>query len=346
MTKWCEWLQAGWTADDQTIFDHLWGRAVPGSSPAISAPSILVWNKADLAILHSPFASPAPPQQVPVSSFTAPSSAANNCAPTAAGARDDMLHQQAAPDQSSAYAAQASGPSSSSPSFSSSSSPCASFSSSSSSSSPDGSQPAPPLQPGSTRQSDAHAHGQRCLDLDSQAQQSGPGSAKNTSNSALNASFVTAETGIQATAAAAAAAAAAASTPSSSVEPVHDSNGTPLSASCDAMHSSEEQAGLSVGDRDQAPVGLPSSCATCFAACVETCATTGLGLDALSTALLELTNAPSLASGKFCMRCTATSGDEDSQTVHAVAFVHVTLVPSCCTFLTMPTADEASHCRF
>ncbi|KAL0039327.1 hypothetical protein WJX79_003589 [Trebouxia sp. C0005] len=40
--------QVGWTPDDQVIFDHLWGRAVPGNKPAIAAPLILVWNKVDL----------------------------------------------------------------------------------------------------------------------------------------------------------------------------------------------------------------------------------------------------------------------------------------------------------
>ena len=44
---------------------------------------------------------------------------------------------------------------------------------------------------------------------------------------------------------------------------------------------------------------LPSSCADSFAACVETCATSGLGLDALSAVLLELSNAPSLAAGQL-----------------------------------------------
>lgn len=35
------------------------------------------------------------------------------------------------------------------------------------------------------------------------------------------------------------------------------------------------------------------------------CATTGLGLDALNTALLELAGPPSLASGMFCMPSSA-----------------------------------------
>ena len=229
-----------------------------------------------------------------------------------------MLHQQAAADQSSGYAAEASGPSSASsssfsPSFPSSSPPCAS---SSSCSSPDGSPPAPPLQPGSSRQSDAHARGQRPFSFDLSAPQSVPGSAGSTSNSALNAFYAAAETSIQATAAAA----AASSTVSSLVEAAHDSSDTSLSASSDAMHSDEEQAGLFVGSRSQAALGLPSSCASRFSACVETCATTGLGLDALSTALLELANAPSLASGTFCMPSTTTFGDEDAQTFPAVAF--------------------------
>ena len=49
-------LQVGWTEDDQTIFDHLWGRTEPGSTPSISAPSILVWNKVDLAVPQAPAA--------------------------------------------------------------------------------------------------------------------------------------------------------------------------------------------------------------------------------------------------------------------------------------------------
>ena len=105
------------------------------------------------------------------------------------------------------------------------------------------------------------------------------------------------------------------------------------------MHSDEEQAGLSVGSRGQDALGLPSSCAGCFSAWVETCATTGLGLDALSTALLELANAPSLASGTFCMPTTAICGDKDALTVTAVAFVHLIWVPSYLTLLNMLTVQ-------
>ena len=75
--------------------------------------------------------------------------------------------------------------------------------------------------------------------------------------------------------------------------------------------------------RSQAAVGLPSSCAGCFSAYVETCATTGLGLDALETALLELANTPSLASGALCMLSAAMFGDEDAQTVAALTLVHL-----------------------
>ena len=50
---------------------------------------------------------------------------------------------------------------------------------------------------------------------------------------------------------------------------------------------------------------LPSSCAGSFAACVETCATSGLGLDALSAALLQLSDAPSLAAGSTAMSVAA-----------------------------------------
>jgi len=57
------------------------------------------------------------------------------------------------------------------------------------------------------------------------------------------------------------------------------------------------------GDQVSAVHGIPSSCADAFAACVETCATTGLGLDALSAALLQLSDAPSLAAGSSCCIC-------------------------------------------
>ena len=35
----CAPVKAGWTADDQTIFDHVWGRAVPGSRDGSFAPA-------------------------------------------------------------------------------------------------------------------------------------------------------------------------------------------------------------------------------------------------------------------------------------------------------------------
>ena len=162
------------------------------------------------------------------------------------------------------------------------------------------------LHPGSSRQSDVHAHGQRPLSFDLPAPQSVPGPAKSASNSASNASCITAEAGIPATAAAAT---AAASTVLSLVEATHESNKTSLSASSEAMHSDEEQAGLLVGSRGQDALGLPSSCAGCFSAWVETCAMTGLGLDALSTALLELADGHSLALTTFCMPSTAICTD-------------------------------------
>ena len=265
---------------------------------------------------QSPLASPLPHQQLPVSSSTDPTPAASR-APTAAGDTKDMLHQQAAPDQNSV--AEASGPSSISPSACSPSSPSSSSPASAStlsSSSSDGSQPALPLQPASSRQSDAHAHGQTRVFSDPSPPQNTPGSAKSTTKSASDSSFVTAETDLQAipTAAAVAAATQATSAVSSSVKAARDSNDTSLSASSDAMHSEEELAGLSVGSRGRAAAGLPSSCAGCFSACVETCATTGLGLDALNTALLELANASSLASGALCKPSIAVSGFEAAQT--------------------------------
>lgn len=46
-----------------------------------------------------------------------------------------------------------------------------------------------------------------------------------------------------------------------------------------------------------AAYNVPESCQQSFAACVETCAVPGQGLDALSAALLQLADAPSLAAG-------------------------------------------------
>ena len=217
-----------------------------------------------------------------------------------------MLHQQAAADQSSTQVAEASGPSSSSLSslsFSSSSSSCSpACASSSSSSCPQGSQRAASRVIKAVRCTCT----QRPLSFDLPAPQSVPGPAKSASNSASNASCITAEAGIPATAATAT---AAASTVISSVEATHESNKTSLSASSEAMHSDEEQAGLLVGSRGQDALGLPSSCAGCFSAWVETCAMTGLGLDALSTALLELADGHSLALTTFCMPSTAICTD-------------------------------------
>ena len=57
------------------------------------------------------------------------------------------------------------------------------------------------------------------------------------------------------------------------------------------------------GDQVSAVPEIPGSCADAFAAFVKTCATTGLGLDALSAALLQLSDAPSLAAGSPCCIC-------------------------------------------
>ena len=67
------------------------------------------------------------------------------------------------------------------------------------------------------------------------------------------------------------------------------------------MNSDEAPADVPGGGRRPVAAEMPTTCAACFSASVETCATTGLGLDALSSALLELANAPSLASGPVCM---------------------------------------------
>lgn len=192
----CACLQAGWTADDQTIFDHLWGRAAEGSSPAITAPSILVWNKVDLTTPHPPLPAPSSLPQQPVTSRVMAATPSASITPNAAGEQSNM-HNQAVANERSVHTTEA-GDAAAKPSSSSPSSP-PSFSASSLRDSQ------LPLQPSPSTQSQVAA------------------------------------------------------------------------------------------------LELPSSCVGCFSACVETCATTGLGLDALNTALLDLAQAPSLASGGLCM---------------------------------------------
>lgn len=273
--------QAGWKSDDQTIFDHFWGRAVAGSSPAIKAPSILVWNKVDLTTAHTPpLAAPPQPQQ----QLTAGSAKAATLSPcdTTNSSRQgsNMLHQQAVPDESSVHAAEATG---------AAAGPLSRFPSSPPSS-PGGNHP--PLQPGTSKQSYKHSHRQTPLSSDSSEPRYVLGSAQDAY--ARDATFSTAQAGSEATSS------AAASAVSSSADGGHDSHNTPSPAptSSDDMSSYDQQPGLSDKSRARLrAMGLPSSCVGCFAACVETCATSGLGLDALNAALLDLVEAPSLASG-------------------------------------------------
>ena len=77
MLTWARCSQVGWTPDDQVIFDHLWGRAVPGNKPAISAPSILVWNKVDLVAKAASELHSQGPMHTAFSAETGQSSTAN-----------------------------------------------------------------------------------------------------------------------------------------------------------------------------------------------------------------------------------------------------------------------------
>ena len=241
----------------------------------------------DLATPRTPHASSPLLQHSAVSSLTPQT-------PNIDIEESNTVQHQAVPDESNEDAAKA-GSTATDSSFSSSSS---STSSASSTSSLDGSQLALPLQRASSGQSGANTHGQIPPSMDSHEPHHGLASTPDTAASALNASSTIAQTGIQATAA------AAASIVSSCVQTTRDYSNTASLPSSDDVISHDQQAGLSVSDRGQAAaLGMPSGCVGCFLACVETCATTGLGLDALNAALLELTNAPSLASGSLLCLC-------------------------------------------
>lgn len=274
--------QAGWTSDDQTIFDHLWGRAVAGSSPAITAPSILVWNKVDLTTPHTPPLAPPPlPQQQLIAGSGAKAATPSACNTTNTSTLEsNVLHQQAVSRESTVHAAEAASAVAGPPSSFPSSSPSA----------PGGSHP--PLQPGTSRLSQAHSHRQTAPSSDSIEPRNVLGSAQDFS--ARDAISSTAQTGTEATSS------AAASAVSSSADVGRDSHNTTPTAptSSNNIRNHDQQAGLCDDNRAQLEaMGLPSSCVGCFAACLETCATSGLGLDALNAALLDLVDAPSLASG-------------------------------------------------
>ena len=286
--------QAGWTADDQTIFDHLWGRAVPGSSPAISAPSILVWNKVDLTSPQTPHATPNAPQQTEDSTANRDAASGSDAgdASLSAAQQSKAAHQQASTghgnlqEEEDAHAI----------SRDNSVGPASSLSAS---------QAASLRQQGSVQHSSAQE--QQPQGSESQMRQYSESlrpkreqaSPQGTASSSLNTLAARTQPDIEATATAAAAAAVTASGTPLLTANERSGSLTSASTSIDEMHCHDQEAALAAdGARQAVPLGIPTDCSGCFAASVQTCATSGLGLDVLSAALLQLANAPSLASGQ------------------------------------------------
>lgn len=263
--------QVGWTPDDQVIFDHLWGRAVPGNKPGISAPSILVWNKVDLVAkaaseLHSPG-----PMHTAFSAETGQSSTAN--------AASNSLQDGSDGDVA---AARYRGPQSKKQHLVTSQTAIDALSSPSNgfSAQHQGLSRAGYAQPNSEAQPKAPTAWANASNADSR-----PGS-DTVQSSPDNLAGLGSPAAIPTAADVTVSATQHASQASSQCTP-----GLPESV----LTSSSNQSAS--GDQVPNVPGIPSNCADAFAACVETCATTGLGLDALSAALLQLSDAPSLAAG-------------------------------------------------
>ncbi len=277
MLIWARCSQVGWTPDDQVIFDHLWGRAVPGNKPAISAASILVWNKVDLVAL-------AASELQSQSLLHTASSAETRESSTASAASSSMQDGS----DGNVAATQYRGPQSkeqqhfiSQTAIGALSSPSNGFSAEPQDLSSAGdAQEAQPKTPTSwLNASNADSR------PGSDAVQSSPDNLAGLGSSA--ATPTAADVTASATQRASQASSQSLSDPSVAPEAV-------------VTVSSNQSAS---GDQVSAVHGIPSSCADAFAACVETCATTGLGLDALSAALLQLSDAPSLAAGSSCCIC-------------------------------------------
>ncbi|DBB01794.1 hypothetical protein WJX77_008352 [Trebouxia sp. C0004] len=265
--------QVGWTRDDQVIFDHLWGRAVPGNKPAIAAPSILVWNKVDLV---APIASELQSQSplLTASPETRQSSAAK--------AASSSMQGGSAGDVA---AARYTGPQSKEQHHITSQTTIGVLST--------------PHNGFSAQPQDSSSAGD--AQPNSEAQPQMPTTWANASNADSRPGSDTVESspddlaGLSSLAAAPTAADFTASATQRASQASSQSNSDLSAAPAAVSTSSSDQSAF--GDQVSAVHGIPSSCADAFAACVETCATTGLGLDALSAALLQLSDAPSLAAG-------------------------------------------------
>ena len=277
MLIWARCSQVGWTPDDQVIFDDLWGRAVPGNKPSIAAPSILVWNKVDLvAPATSELQSQSPLHTANPS---------EPCQSSTANAASSSVQEGSAEDVA---AAQYRGPQckkehhvTSQTAIGAMSSPSNGFPAQPQDLSSAGdAQQAQPKTPTSWLNA-----GNADSRSGSDAVQSSPGNPAGLGSSAATPTAAD----VTASATQRASQASSQSTSDLSVAPEAVVTG-----------SSDQSAS---GDQVSAVHGIPNSCADAFAACVETCATTGLGLDALSAALLQLSDAPSLAAGSLCCIC-------------------------------------------
>lgn len=281
MLMWARCSQVGWTPDDQVIFDHLWGRAVPGNKPAISAKSILVWNKVDLV---APAAS-ALRSQSPLHTHFPAETGRSSTANTASSSMQDGSDEDVA-------AAQYRGPQSKKQHHVTSQTATGALSTPSNSFSAAQSQDlgrAGDAEPNSEAQPMTPTSWLNASNADSRpgsdAVQSSPDNPAGLGSSAAT------PTAADVTAFATQHANQASSQSSSD-----------LSVAPDAVVTGSSNQSKP-GDQVSAVHGIPSSCTDAFAASVETCATTGLGLDALSAALLQLSDAPSLAAGSSCCIC-------------------------------------------
>ena len=291
-------VQVGWTADDQVIFDNLWGKGLAGNRPAVTGLSILVWNKIDLA--SSPWhqsrnqAPPVPTQAVILdqggTGRTAPSSS-----PRAASSADFV--SQSAAGAAASYQSLSEHPNSQPSSQSSTGSRSQHL----------------PTQHGEPRDATRVADSQP----EPRTQASGQPVSPDTAPAGGRPStppVVTDELSLQdpvslmsAGVAGSAAGDAGSRSPGSAMPAEVGPGGSSSSSSSDnSDNSSVGNMQPGVGENGCRAYGLPARCVEAFAACVETCATSGLGLDALSAALLKLSDAPNLAAGKLpsgtCMK--------------------------------------------
>ena len=245
----------------------------------------------DLASPQNPHAAPHPPAHPEVGTANSDAASVSGAAdaPHSAAQQSKAVHQQATADHGNLQEE--------------AEMHISRDSSMNASSSPPASQAASAWQQTSVQHSNAQEHQPQGSELqmpqypESLLPQSKQASAQDTASSNLNALEARTQPGIEATAAAAAAKAS-----SSPLLAANERIGSLSSASTSMkkIHRHDSAEALAAdGARQAGGFGIPSDCSGCFTACVETCATSGLGLDALNAALLELANAPSLASGQL-----------------------------------------------